>query len=411
MTKGFRKYLILILVLLFTGCSDSGNRNVNWSKTFDSEQSIPYGTMVLRKELNKIFPESEITDIKENTFDFFLNDDIATDENLYMFIYDFPFFEDYTWNKILNFVNQGGNAFLSISGIDEELVKELGIDVAQIEGSSQWESVKLTVNTDKKTNEYVFDGKGKSNMYFKKFDENYTDVLGYLNTKEKTEPNFIKYYYGRGSLLLHLEPIAFTNYEMLKKNHYQYAVDVLSYAEGRNILWDNKRILSRHYDNSNKNSNFFNSLSFIMKNKQLRTAFYILLCLAAAFVFFNSKRRQRAQEVVLPYPNYTLDFSKTLAELYRYNADHTALVKYKINYFLEQLRINYHITAKDTEKDFADVLSSKSGVDFDDCDKLVTWLNMYRNKNYHDKEDFIKIQSLIESFNRKSNIHGRESGK
>ena len=98
-------------------------------------------------------------------------------------------------------------------------------------------------------------------------------------------------------------------------------------------------------------------------------------------------------------------------ELYRYNADHTALVKYKINYFLEQLRINYHITAKDTEKDFADVLSSKSGVDFDDCDKLVTWLNMYRNKNYHDKEDFIKIQSLIESFNRKSNIHGRESGK
>lgn len=138
--------------------------------------------------------------------------------------------------------------------------------------------------------------------------------------------------------------------------------------------------------------------------------FLTLLALGILYLLFNSKRRQRAQEVILPYSNHTLDFTKTLSELYRYNSDHTAMTKYKINYFLEQLRLNYNITARDTEKDFTDLLAAKSGADRDTCQNLVNVINSYRTRNYLNKSDFVKIQSIIETFNRKIKFNGRKSG-
>lgn len=129
------------------------------------------------------------------------------------------------------------------------------------------------------------------------------------------------------------------------------------------------------------------------------------------YLFFNSKRRQRAVPIVLPYPNYTLDFAKTLSELYRYNTDHTAMVRYKINYFLEQLRLHYYITAKDTEKDFSEILSAKSGVDAETCRKLVLKIDILKSKNYLDKEDFFALHTLIESFKQKSKNYGRDTSR
>ena len=404
MKNSWIKYGFILLSFLILGC---GETPVNWTRTFDSKDTLPYGTYILRQELHSIFPDSDISNISKITSAHFdeIQYEYRTDH--YIFVYDELLLDDATWEKILDYVNKGGSAFISNSMEIPVFKNTLGVEIAAFPFDAKKHAVSLSVKSPKKENKFVFE-KGIGTSYFSKFKEETTEVLGYMEYNGKREPNFIKVYYGEGSLLLHTEPIAFTNYHMLKKNHYQYVVDVFSYMENENIMWDNHRMFRRQSGERN-DGGFFNGLSYIMKHESLRWAFFLTVCLGLLYLLFNSKRRQKAIPILNPYPNYTLDFAKTLSELYRYNSDHTAMVKYKINYFLEQLRLHYHITSKETEKDFSELLSAKSGVDIQTCKKLVLTIDIFKSKSYLDREDFFKLQTLIESFTHKSKNYGREA--
>lgn len=407
MRKIFGKYLMSVFGLMLIGC---GSDDFSWYKTFESADTNPMGTYVLRQELPKIFPNSEITDIKGNTLDFFM-DEFLTDEHYFFIHSDTYIIPDYTWEEVMWKVNQGGSAFISAYNFSSELTDSLGFDTKPSMPMKSESSVRYSVKKPEGEKTYVYTGQSKNYSYFSNYNPQNTEVLGYAEFEnKKKEPNYIKVYYGKGYLLLHAEPVLFSNYEMLKTGHFKYVTDAFSYIDDTGIVWDNYRTARRNQVSSNEDGGFFSSLSFIMKHKSLKMAFLTLLALGILYLLFNSKRRQRAQEVILPYSNHTLDFTKTLAELYRYNTNHTAMTKYKINYFLEQLRMNYNITARDTEKDFTDLLAAKSGADRETCQNLVNVINSYRTRNYLNKTDFVRIQSIIETFNRKIKFNGRKSG-
>ena len=67
MRKIFGKYLMFVFALMMIGCDTD---DFSWYKSFESADTNPMGTYVLRKELPKIFPNSEIKDIKGRTYDF-----------------------------------------------------------------------------------------------------------------------------------------------------------------------------------------------------------------------------------------------------------------------------------------------------------------------------------------------------
>lgn len=407
MRKIFEKYLMFVFALMLIGCDSD---DFSWYKTFESSDTNPMGTYVLRHELPKIFPNSEINDLKGSTYDFFM-DKYLTDENYFFINNETYIIPDYTWREIMWFVNQGGSAFISAYSFNSKITDSIGIETNGKSLVRPEESIRYSVKKPNGEKTYVYTGQSKNSTYFSSYNPDNTEVLGYAEFEGgEKEPNFIKVYYGNGYLLLHTEPVLFSNYEMLKKDHFKYVTDAFSYIDDTGIIWDNYRTSRRNQALSNDDGGFFSSLGFIMKHKSLKMAFLTLLALGILYLLFNSKRRQRAQEVILPYSNHTLDFTKTLSELYRYNSDHTAMTKYKINYFLEQLRQNYNITARDTEKDFTDLLSAKSGADRETCQNLVNVINSYRTRNYLNKSDFVKIQSIIETFNRKIKFNGRKSG-
>lgn len=405
MKSKFFKYYFLFFAFFILGC---GEMPVNWSPSFDSKDTIPYGTYVLRQELRNLFPDSNILNIEQNTYEFFEQIQHQTPQDHYVFIHPRDHFTDATWEKILDYVNNGGSALISNPIANPTFEKYLGLKTDQFNPVSLQElSVSLSVLTSGKENSYVFE-KGVGTGYFSEFNPEVTDVLGYITYKNTKKPNFIKIYYGDGYFLMHAEPYAFTNYHMLKKNHFKYVTSIFSYFEDADFIWDNHRIYQRE-NLSESDGGFFNALGFIMKHQALRWAFLLLMLMGILFLIFNSKRKQKAIPIILPHTNYTLDFAKTLSELYRYNSDHTAMVKYKINYFLEQIKIRYNITSKDTEKDFSELLNAKSGVDLNICKKLVLTIDIFRGKSYLDKEDFFKLQSLIEAFNQKSNQYGKSA--
>lgn len=391
------------------GCSTE--RPVDWTSTFDSAHIIPYGTYVLHRELKDIFPDSKVINIKENTYEYLekIQYDYSTDN--YIYIHQENIFTDAVWEKLLMYVNYGGTAFVSLGTPNPTFEKYLEVKYHSFEPPNAViiKNLNLSVLNNGKEKSYQFK-KGVGTNYFSEFNPFTTEVLGYINYKGKKEPNFIKIHHGSGYFLLHAEPFAFTNYYMLRNENYRYVTDALSYLPDQNILWDNHRINRREAMDNKSDGGFFSALSFILKHQSLRWAFFLLVSMGILFLIFNSKRRQKAIRIIEPYPNYSLSFAQTLSELYKNNVDHTAIVKYKINYFLEQIRMHYNISAKETEKDFSELLSAKSGVDLNLCKKLALQIDIFRSKNYLDKEDFFKLQSLIQSFNQKSGHYGRTAG-
>lgn len=410
MIKKLGKYLLALLLLLSVGCDME--RPVDWTPTFDSSHTIPYGTYVLHREMKDLFPGFKITDIKQNTYEYLEQIQYDYENDSYIIIYpDSDLFTDAVWEKLLAYVNSGRVAFISLGNRNYTFEKYLEVQYHSFEPTNFAGNINigLSVVNQGKEKSYKFQ-KGVGTNYFSGYNPETTEVLGYIDYQGKKQPNFLKVYHGNGYFLLHTEPFAFTNYYMLRNENYRYAVDVLSYMPDENILWDNHRINQREFTGKN-DGGFFSALSFILKHQSLRWAFFMLLAMGILFLAFNSKRKQKAIRIIQPYPNYSLSFAQTLSELYKNNADHTAIVKYKINYFLEQIKMHYNISSKDTEKDFSELLSSKSGVDLNLCKKLALQIDIFRSKNYLDKEDFFKLQSLIQSFNQKSGYYGRTTGR
>src|SRR5690606_4863557 len=119
----FGKYLMFVFALMLIGCDSD---DFSWYKSFESADTNPMGTYVLRQELPKIFPNSKITDIKVSTFDFF-RDDYLTDEH-YCFIHSGTYIiPDYTWEEVMWYVIQRGSAFISAYNFSSEFKDSLGI--------------------------------------------------------------------------------------------------------------------------------------------------------------------------------------------------------------------------------------------------------------------------------------------
>lgn len=405
--KATGKYLLIGIALLLTSCT---NGPVNWTPTFDSGHTTPFGTYVLHRELKDIFPDSRVTNIRNNTYEFLEGILYDYRADTYILIYPDDLFTDAVWEKLLQYVNNGGTAFVSLGAGNSTFEKHLEIRYHSLEPPDFNREIHLSLSVlnSGKEKPYKFTHAVGTN-YFSEYNPETTEVLGYLNYKGNRVPNLIKVYHGQGYFLLHTEPYVFTNYHILRNETHRYVTDVFSYLPDEDILWDNHRINQR--ESSRNDGGFFNALGFIMKQESLRWAFFMLLAMGLFFLIFNSKRKQKAIRIIEPYPNYSLGFAQTLSELYKNNADHTALVKYKINYFLEQLRIHYNISAKDTEKDFSEILSVRSGVDSKLCHKIALQIDIFRSKNYLDKEDFFKLQSLIQAFNQKSGHYGRTTDR
>lgn len=395
-----KNQLLLIFAFLYCFGLFSCSEEVDWTESYDSNHKIPFGTYVLRNEMDGLFPDATITDIKTPTFAYFDEHQYDVHQEMYIFIYNYLPHPEVALSEISYFVETGGTAFLAQRN-NQPFIKELGVEIEAIPWmSANKNALSLSVIKDNSEKNHDFEVIRTSN-YFSTFNAETTEVLGYVYFDGKKEPNFLKVNFGEGYYLLHAEPIVFTNYYLLKKGQSPYVADVFSYAENYGILWDNQRI-NRVFSSGNNKGNFFSALDFFMKHPALKTAFLLLILLGLLYLLFNYKRRQRVLPILLPYENHTLNFSKTLAEVYRNHKDHQAIVRYKINYFLEQIRWRYQLTSKDFGEEFPKKLSAKSGVDLALCQALFQTIDTLQNKENCQKEDFYQLHALLTKFNQKS---------
>lgn len=382
-----------------------GCKKTNWSENYKESEKSPFGTYIIY---------NEITNLIENTKIEYLN------KNIYDYLYNYPFKERsanyiciknsaYRINKngissLLKFVAEGNDAFLALNYFSSVLKDSLEISVKNLDSLADYNnnllrdlSGKLSLeNKSFKKNTFLYNRNLRKN-YFTSFNKNKTIVLGTQKIDNENKPVFIKIYHGKGAFYLHLQPVAFTNYNLLKKENVAYAENVLSYLKDKknSILWDPQIRKSKLTENKEEKKSI---LGFFLKHKALKWSLYISFLGLLMFILFNAKRKQRPIPIINKLTNSTIEFTHTISNLYLKENNPKNLIDKKIIFFLQKVRTLYLLETNNLNNEFIKKLSLKSGNDIRKTKYLINTIISLNNKQQCTKNELERLNILIENF-------------
>jgi hypothetical protein len=397
MNKSIKIYIsVLVFIFILILVSDYNKpKPIDWRPTYSVNDKIPFGLYVFDKEIGGILKKQKIQRISDVTPYEFLDSKYDEDSLVETYSVKGTFvnisvqnnIDDQSMKEIMYFVSHGNNAFLSMANFPKPL-----LDSLKFEYTSNFRPTdsSLVWMANKKLSRKAYKSTGDIADYFSKIDTLNTIVLGYQgNPKKKKNINFIQIPYKNGNFFLHMHPVAFTNYNLLKKDRYQYAENVLSYIPKGDVFWYTKLQTDENISGS--------PLRYILSQPALAWAWYLFLIGMLIFMIFNAKRKQRIVPILQPLSNLTIDFTKTIGNLYYQEGDHKNIIDKKIIYFLERIRTEYLIDTTKLDDEFVKKLHHKTGKDEKDIQELVFLINEHRN-SYHDsiEQDLIRINNAIE---------------
>lgn len=389
-------YLIVFVILLMMAAEITKPKAINWRDSYSAADKIPLGCFVIHNELQNNYNKDLIT-TNQALYDF-INEYGGEDNATLLLINNSLYFEESESKELENFVSAGNSVFISGLYISGVLADSLNIGTMWSYNNLFREPTYSQFNSpDLKNKAALFDDVIE-NSYFNSLDTLNAVVLGTMRHQDSanTHANFIKIPFGEnnGAFYIHTNPFAFTNYHMLNDKS-QYAATVLSFLPNDILIWDNYHKTGRKVISS--------PLRFILTNSALRWGFYISLFGLALFVLFQGKRRQRIIPVVNPPENATVEFTKTIGDLYFQNGDFTNIIHKKITYLMEFIRSNFYLNTDTFNEKFIRNLSQKSGNDFQETKQLIDFIIYLKNKNQHTQGDLIELNRLIELFKKETN--------
>ena len=401
MDKKTKIYVVLFVLLIigYLYIESTKKQPINWFPSYAAKHKIPYGTYVLKKELNNLFPSSEIKTVEIPPY-IYLAD--TTRVGTYFFVDNALNFGDAEFFRLMKFVERGNDVFISTHGMN---IDTLNFETERLVSKNLDEKVffKL-INKTFKGKEYSFD-QPFANQVFTKIDTLNTTVLGktgYVNeNEERTEEgiNFVKFNFGKGNFYLHTFPEVFTNYTILNSPNQQHTANILSYLRADiPILWD-------EYYKTGK-SRITSPLKYLLSSKYLKWAYYMALIGVLFFIIFEGKRKQRSIPIITPLKNQTLAFTRTIANMYFEKQEHKNIAEHKINYLLEFIRTKLHIPTTTIDSTFYEYVASRSGNSLEEVEKLFKFCDAIHLRNEITDEELIKLNKMIEKF-KKTIQYGR----
>lgn len=391
--------LFVIIVLIIAGSIAIGiksTRTINWEESFNEKSSAPYGLSIFYKELPRLFSNSKIRTVFHQPDSYLkANSENGYGEHTakgnYLIVGNSDYLEDNSVDELLNFVDNGNTLLISDYYFALKFYDTLHIETDFYYNPKDSISHLSLKNKTLPPSEI---DKNEGDYFFSSFDSINYNILGYAKT-DKKRVNFIEIPFGKGTIYLHLEPKAFTNYNLLKEERHQYIEGVISYLPDADIYFDSYSKVQTRYDGDvEKESN----LKWFLEQLSFRWAWYTALIFGILFMVFNAKRRQRIIKIVKPLQNTTVAFVKTISNLYYETKDHKNLIDKKITYFLEKIRTDYNLDTSKLDDIFIDKLSAKSGKKKEDIKKLVTFINRLRSKSEFFEENLIHLNRHIENF-------------
>ncbi len=399
MKKGL-PILLIIVALIIAGAFSLDIRRtktIDWEESFDEKSSKPYGISIFYKELAEVFEDYKIrTNYHQPSSYLSANSEDGYGEHVakgsYVIIGNSDYLTDYSVDELIKFASNGNTLFISDYYFAEKIHDTLGINVSYVENLSK-DSISELSFINKSLNDTKID-KNEGDNYFSRFDSiNYT-ILGHTKTNEK-RVNFIHVPFGDGSIYLHLQPKAFTNYHILKEDRYKYVESLISFLPNEDIYFDSYSKYQTAYDGDVEQES---NLGWFLDQLAFRWAWYTAIIFGILFMIFNAKRRQRIIKIITPLQNTTVAFVKTISNLYFETKDYKNLIDKKITYFFEKVRTEYNLNTEVLNDEFITKLAAKAGKKKEDVKALINYIKLIQSKREYYEDNLVKLNKYIENF-------------
>lgn len=396
--KGNYKFGIglLTVVTLIIAVIQAGQKEpINWRRTYNPNDKIPFGTYVIHQELKNFFPENNSVSSITPSIYVYLKDSVTQKEKMDFLFIGITFDPGKTaLESLLAFANRGNNVFISAWNLPQDLKDTLHLS------TQAFSSFEANVPHTKDSVYYELSASGISGRYdkndlqlfFDKLDTQTVTILGYLRRENVRLPNFIKVRSGKGAIFIQLTPDVYSNYFLLNPETFPVAFASLQHLNGKHILWYDGQYLD----------NVHTPLRFILRQPALRAAWYLLLTALLLLLLFKSKREQAAIPIVRPEENQSVSFAETIGALYYENGHPGNMIHKKINYFLYALKKQFRFDVTDIHLPaFRKEAYLKLKIPQTEIDAFFDKINNYQNLSQPSTSDLKAAQELIEDFKRK----------
>ena len=384
MNKTFRIYgIILVIVLVILGLLEVNKTEViDWRKNFDIHKKTPFGLYVFNQEVNGLLKNVE--HVEESPFNYYKQNPNLPPHNILVFN---KHFDDESWKKILEQTEKGANV-LVIDKVFYSLPDTIDISYKYLNDID--DDKKLTFHLlDKKMKNSILIDKAPSGTGFKEINSG-QKILGYIEKDgKKVSFNFIQVPFGKGNFYLHSEPLILTNYYLLKPEGHKYVENVFSYLPNNKTIW--------FTENYNKKRESQSPLRFILQNDNLRHAWQLLLVGLLLFALFNIRRKQRIVPIIEPLKNKSVEFVKSIGNLYLQEGTPHDMALKKIQYFLNKVRLDLMIDTQHLDDNFIKKLHLKTGKNIELIQEAVDLINKTQNQHSGIKHsDLAKINEVLD---------------
>ncbi|MFT3904601.1 MAG: hypothetical protein QM727_15625 [Niabella sp.] len=389
--KGYRRFIFVFaaLFVVYIIVRITAPDPINWNVTLSGEDKNPYGAYILTNSLDTLFGKGVVKKVRKDLFNT-LRERKETTNGAYIAIAPALSVDSLSGATLLGFVKRGNTVFLS-GNVPDHFLDSLGLDVAYMPSFTFGDSTPINLSNPaiKRKKDYTcrtisFD------YYFDSIKNKYpTSILGVCG-KDGKRPNFLRLQIGKGQLLLHCSPLAFSNYFLIRNGNEQYVADALSYIPStvREVIWDNYYTLGSEGSQT--------PFRYFLQNYWLAAGLYISTLLLLLYAFFNGKRLQKVIPAIKPPANTTADFVKTISALYYNKNSNKEIAQKKLQYWLSYIRKSYYLDTQQLDDSFVQKLVHKSGVQADIIRDILN--NVPSEFGNFSDADLIRLNKKLSTF-------------
>lgn len=399
-------FVALIILVVYFLYSDK--KNVNWYETYAPKDEEPYGLFVTRKLLEDYFPDKDLKEV-DDKLSRILVDTVGPVTANYVFVGEYQHLDSVSAVRLASFINRGGTVLIASKDLPDNLLKNIfTYQCSEHQDYIKNEQMKVQMNfvhpSLRNGTGYTYEFKVKKGIVAYNWSYLDSSVFCYddhvpfatLGMIDNTKINFVQIKHGKGKLLLHTDPVVFTNYYMKEKAGVEYAAKVFSHLTPGDIYWDEFTKVPQRQGRRERHSP--GPLSYILDQPALRSAWYLILLLAFVYLLFHAKRKQRIIPVLEPNANTSIEFTETLGRIYFQQNRHKKLAKQKKKLFLSFIRNRYQIPTAHLNAETKKKIIVKSKVEPEVVDQIFEYFDKIDNSLDISADELISMHQVIEHF-------------
>lgn len=399
MSKATKIVLIIVLaiVLLFFGFYYFFIKGYipkyRWIETYRYKSDQPYGLKLMYDVLSSSKERKNFTFIN-NSPDQYLRDNDST--SLYVCIGGDFIVDSINSEALMDFVHRGNNVFISSINSTHKLFQFLTDSQHSSLYYNEYLDSIVKVILPNKSSDSVFTFKYR--VIDKAEKRNWCGFKGDLFTDTLLQYGFesvshidsglvdcFRVKYGKGWFIFHFNPVLFTNYYLAQENGLRFVNTLLSGYKSQKIYWDEFSKAPLKGEGSTETP-----LRFILSERSLRWAWYLLCILIILFVVFNAKRKQAAIPLIPTNRNATVEYITAIATLHYQNNSLAYLADEVMKQFLAFVKRKYGISPNMEKSEMAKQLAPLSGIPLETLESLF--------KRYLDVKYMPETKYMIEFY-------------